>query len=385
MGSELSLRYISSVNSLSNIRSNTRLLKILKILKETPWKKQPFSKQNWGHSLHHMSPYVGKMKPAIAHVLIDLLSKPGDTVLDPFCGIGTVPLEADLMERKGVGIDLNPYAFTITRAKFERLPLEKQIDWLKNVSLDTDSVDISKISDFVKQFYNINTLKEMIALRDILIQEKRFFLLGALLGILHGHRPGHLSATTSLVIPFKPKTTPEYRAVIPRVIEKVKRLYKDDVPMNSKGRAIFADSRNIPLNKNEVDVIITSPPYFDTLDYVQDNRLRLEFLGLNEYKRDELKHNLIQNRNTYIEDMIQVGYNLKRVLKPGGVCIFVLGDMNLSDKKTVNTARVVSKAYESLGFSTFGITSDLMPINKAIPSVYKRRKLDRFLVMINNK
>lgn len=359
-------------------------IEIIKILRETPWKKEPYSKQNWGNWLHHMSPYVGKLKPAIANILVEISSNRKDVVLDPFCGVGTIPLEADLLGRVAIGVDMNPYAFAISRAKFDRRPMNDLITWLNESELDTDSVDLDEIPESFKIFYNKKTLKEIISLRNLIIKDKQYFLLGCLLGILHGHRPGHLSAVTSLVIPFPPKTKPQYREVIPRMIEKVRRMYRNEFPMKTKGRIINADARKIPLSKDEVDIIISSPPYYNTLDYIQDNRLRLEILEFDEKKRGELKECLIQDKTTYLEEMSKVGLELRRVLKPQSLCIFILGDLN-QGKKNINTAKEVGNVYESLGFSVIGITDDWMPTNKALPSSFKRKKLDRFLVMTNDK
>src|SRR5262249_41229793 len=46
-------------------------------------------------------------------------SRPGDAVLDPFSGRGTVPLQAAAEGRIGVGNDLNPFAWCLTAAKVE--------------------------------------------------------------------------------------------------------------------------------------------------------------------------------------------------------------------------------------------------------------------------
>lgn len=40
--------------------------------------------------------------------LVDWWSERGDTILDPFCGSGTIPLAADHMQRHGIGIEINP-------------------------------------------------------------------------------------------------------------------------------------------------------------------------------------------------------------------------------------------------------------------------------------
>ena len=261
---------------------------VVETLKARQWKNPPYKAQNWGNWLHHMSAYVGKMKPAMANVIIKTISKPGQKILDPFSGVGTVPLEADLEGRVGIGLDLNPYAFAITRAKFDRHEMTSHLEWLNSQKMDTTKVDISKVSDFAKQFYHPETLKEILLLKERMENEKRYFLIGCLLGIIHGHRVGHLSAKTSLVIPYEPTTEPEYRSVIPRLRNKVERMYINDFPLSTSSKAIFGDARKIPLEDESVDHIVSSPPYYDTLDYVQDNKLRIEFSGIHIVNRNKL-------------------------------------------------------------------------------------------------
>ena len=93
--------------------------KIIKEIKKTKWKNIPYKKQNWGNWFHSISPYVGRIKPAFAHWLIKDSTIESDLILDPFCGVGTVLLEADLLGRKSIGVDLNPYAIRIAKAKFD--------------------------------------------------------------------------------------------------------------------------------------------------------------------------------------------------------------------------------------------------------------------------
>jgi hypothetical protein len=234
----------------------------------------------------------------------------------------------------------------------------------------------------MKKFYHPQTLKEIIFIRDLMIKKNKHFLLGCLLGIIHGHRPGHLSAVTSLVIPFDPKTKPVYKEVIPRTKDKVKRMYRDGFSLKTNSKAIHADARDVPLEDSSVDMVISSPPYFDTLDYITDNRLRLEFLGYDSERKEKLKSKLIQDDESYLEEMKKVGIELRRVIKEGGYCIFILGDLH-KGRKVINTAEEIRKIYEDLGFIMHGIVEDAMPTNKCIPSNYKRSKMDRILVMTN--
>lgn len=367
--------------------------RIISILKPLPWRGGEYNKQHWGIWLHSVSPYVGRMTPALAHWLIKSSSKKGNTVLDPFCGIGTVCLEADISGRNTIGVDLNPYATLIAKAKFDRRPIEEHLDFLKNLDLDTSNINLSEIDPFIKQYFENETLKEILALKEVLIKEDRYFLLACLMGILHGNRPGYLSAWTGCIIPMPPrkpenpkfdpnKDIPEYRAVIPRLAAKVRRMYMNPFPMKTDGKIFQKDSRDLNfIEENSVDVICSSPPYYHTLDYVGANRLRLAIMGFNENEREKLKEDLIQQRYSYLEEMKKVGKELYRVLKPKSHVLFVLGDVHTT-KNSINTALDVGQLYEEIGFEIKGIVDDTLPRNKcAVQNGFHKKKMDRILVL----
>lgn len=75
---------------------------------------------------HYIHPYPAKLLPHIAHFFLanNLLSRPGDTVLDPFGGTGTVALEAALAGRRAFYSDVNPLAQLIARVKTTPLNIE---------------------------------------------------------------------------------------------------------------------------------------------------------------------------------------------------------------------------------------------------------------------
>ena len=68
---------------------------------------------------HYLHPYPAKLLPHIPAFFLanSVLSEPGDTVLDPFCGSGTVLLESILHSREALGADSNPLARLIARTK----------------------------------------------------------------------------------------------------------------------------------------------------------------------------------------------------------------------------------------------------------------------------
>lgn len=215
------------------------------------------------------------------------------------------------------------------------------------------------------------------------------------MGILHGNRPGYLSVYTGCIIPMKPrskdhpkfrpdKDSKEYRAIIPRLAAKVMRMHQTGFRLKTNSKIICQDARNMNLiEDNSVDVVICSPPYYNTLDYATQNRVRLFFLGYDLEKQSELKEELIQKKTSYIEEMIKVGVELKRVVIPGGYIVCVLGDV-VGKNKSINTAENVAEVYQDIGYEKLGIINDEIPINKRA-SGSKRKKFDRILIMKNIK
>lgn len=57
---------------------------------------------------------------ALLERIIEISTDEGDTVLDPFCGSGTALVSAKLLNRKFIGIDINPDAIEITRTRLDR-------------------------------------------------------------------------------------------------------------------------------------------------------------------------------------------------------------------------------------------------------------------------
>jgi len=69
----------------------------------------------------HQPTYRGNWAPQVPRALIELYSKPGDLVLDPFVGGGTTLVEAWLLGRNGIGFDISPNALALTRSRLDEL------------------------------------------------------------------------------------------------------------------------------------------------------------------------------------------------------------------------------------------------------------------------
>ena len=90
---------------------NTNIIEQVNI---TDWEFTDSDTQYLTHNIHR---YSGKFIPQIARRAIELLTDSGDVVLDSYMGSGTALLEAQLIGRSAVGIDLNPLAVLISKVK----------------------------------------------------------------------------------------------------------------------------------------------------------------------------------------------------------------------------------------------------------------------------
>lgn len=297
-----------------------------------------------GDSLHQIGPYIGKIRPPLARKLVMSYSKEGDWIWDPFCGSGTIPLESKLLSRNVIASDINPYACALTRAKLhaprdQEIPLKQLPRSIKELGQVNQTIYLD-IPKWVKSFFHKRTLFETYSLMTDFINKKQYFNVGCLLDILHHQRPGFLSYPASHLIPYlRDKRYPrelypeayDYRDPIIRLESKIRRVFKSPPPpLTSHFKVFLKSTMNKFLPDEFIDVIITSPPYMDALDYARDNRLRLWFLGVTEYKL--IKKYEIGRITTFEEDMTRSLNVMSRVLKHNGICILILGDVTRSGR-----------------------------------------------------
>lgn len=352
-------------------------------------------------TLQQLSPYVGKLKTGMVKVLLNLYSKPGETVLDPFSGSGVVPLEAVLHERYALANDLSPYAYMLTRGKLEAPNSElialkranRLMDNAEELSL-APSRDLSMVPQWVRDFFHPRTLSETLAAFEVLKQQKDHFLTACLLGILHHVRPGFLSYPASHLVPYlrRAKYPPEkfpsmyaYRDVRSRLVAKVKRAFRrHNFPSNWNKRQYQVwqtNAMNLPIDSNFVDSIISSPPYFGALDYARDNRLRLWFLGCEDWK--VLDNSLTASSKVYLTQMSQCLQEMFRVLRPKGFCVLVLGDVE-NDGKHRRTAELVANLATQMTQGQFVVETifdDRIPDERRARRKTKTTVYERILVM----
>ncbi len=306
------------------------------------WKKSCTGTEN---SLHQLSPYIGKLKSAIAKDLILEYSRSGDMVIDPFSGSGTVPLEASLLGRRVFACDISPYASILTRAKlnppdsFEQAIQKAEILLSKADKLP--SPDLRKVPKWIRDFFHAQTLKDAINFAQVCRRKGNEFYFACFLGILHHQRPGFLSFPSSHLVPYLrnkkfPKSEfPEmysYRELRPRLLAKIGRVYSRIDQTKKSGQSIVKQGtiQNIRFPK-EFDCLITSPPYMNTLSYIRDNRLRLWFVDpvCSYFQKAEPT----SNKETFKKCIVSMAQKIENSLKIKGYCILVVGERIASHKQ----------------------------------------------------
>jgi hypothetical protein len=305
-------------------------------------------------ALHGISPYVGRLAAHRASALISDLTKRGSVIADPFCGSGTVPLEAWRAGAEVVAGDLSPYAVAITQAKLNPpANLESallEIDRLAPKAMkESARVDLRKVPKWVREFYHPETLREAIGWAAILRRQKSKFLFGCFLNLLHHQRPGFLSYPASHATPylrvskFPRDRFPEmysYRDVRTRLEKKVRRTLKTPISLDFDIQRSVRRGHAATLCRktNSVDCIITSPPYMSGLDYARDNRLRLWFCGVGDWIT--LEGDLSPGRTAFASLMQRCVTNWQDWIKPGGHVALVLGDIHQNNKR-IDVARIM--------------------------------------------
>lgn len=293
------------------------------------------------NSLDSLAPYVGKMRPELVKWLIEKFAFNQGTIYDPFSGSGTVLLEGWRNGYNVIGSDLNEYAIVLANGKLnpysnERIALEKLVTYNTRVKQWLKRNEEIQVPEWVSKFYHPNTLKEICAWTRVLKYNKEWFLLSCLLGILHHQRPGFLSYPSSHGAPYLrtskyPKSEYpdmyEYRAVFPRLKAKISRVYKRFPELDySIEREIYKkDATKIKLMDESIETIITSPPYMKSLTYARDNRLRLWFLGMEDWQ--DLDKRISPDRNFFYKEMTDCFKKWYKMQPSEGRCILVVGNL----------------------------------------------------------
>ncbi len=320
--------------------------------RDLPHQQQPFAKRNWGHPLHSLCSYQGKMKPALAHYLVRIFAQEGGRILDPFAGVGTIPFEAALQGVKAFGFEISPAAIAIAGAKVGRVDvaetrrvlggLSKALESQKPSESDRRRANEVRFNGGMEDYFHSKTLREILVARRYFLERPPVsaaerLVVACILHILHGNRPYALSRRSHPITPFRPSGELAYRPLLPRLEEKLARSLAAQMPSQFvEGVVLDCDATSWwPQEVDQLDAIITSPPFFDSTRFYLANWMRLWFAGWERADFDSRPRAFVDERQKQSFRVYDAVFRQARErLKAEGVVVLHLGKSPKCDMAT---------------------------------------------------
>jgi DNA modification methylase len=384
--------------------------------------KNARSTEQWTHGYHR---YPAKFLPNLVKKLIEDYTKENDKIADLFAGCGTTLVEAKVHGRKSIGVDINPVAELITKAKTKPLPpkrLEKAYDKLKESISDFDANNYKEIvkHDRIDYWFFPEHKAKIAFLYDLILsirsRKHRDFYLCALSNILKNCSRWLQSSTKPQLDPKKEPTDPfvSFNLQVKGMLKKNKEFYeklKELGYLDTDCEISLEDARKTKIESNSIGAIITSPPYVTSYEYADIHQLtgfwyeyiadlqgfRKNFIGtfysLNQdtYTPSVLGQKIVneiaeKEKRTakevanYFNDMYAVGEEMKRILKPDGYACLVIGNTTFREVK-IKSAEVFAEILLMLDFELVEVIKRSIPY-KLIPTI-RDKKTGRFAKLTN--
>ena len=301
------------------------------------------SKQRAAHSLHEIS-YRACFKPQLPRFFISRLTSPGDVVYDPFMGRGTTLLEAGFMGRVPWGCDINPVSRILLAPRLRPPDPDAIRRRISELPLDLDV----PLREDLSVFYHPQVLRGVCSLREYFASPDRddvdHWLRMVATNRLTGHSPGYFSVYTlppnqavtvahQTRINTQRSQTPPERDLRDILLRKSLRLCKDMTAeeyrtldqAGRESRLVTASCDSTPmLPDGSVNLVVTSPPFLNEVNYQMDNWLRCWFNGTDSADIPVWKPT---RPDIWQQHMTGVLTELRRLLKPGGHVAFEVGEV----------------------------------------------------------
>lgn len=339
---------------------------LLARVRDLEWNHEASDTRYATHAIHR---YSGKFIPQIARQAIELLTDPGERVLDPYCGSGTVPLEAMIAGRQGIGIDLNPLAVLISTVKTTPIPREALENFTEKLLSDLGGIgslpqlqfngvppdagvasDAPKLEqdfrwsdDWFRKWFPDESRRELIGILQAIQRTKgrelRAVALVAFSDVLRKSSNAH-QGYPNVMFDRKRGLVPSPLRLFARrvrdVVDAVSRLSQLEV--EHAASIMRADAVHLPIASDSIDAIVTHPPYIGSVPYAEYGALSLMWLGFDPRSLDQ-RLTGGQRTSTDVVDRFRQGFRLAirechRVLKGNGRMFMLVGS------PTVKGARV---------------------------------------------
>lgn len=353
------------------------------------------SHSNVGRKNRNVHPFPARMAPDIALDKIEELSEEGSLVLDPMCGSGTVPRVALAANRRAVAADVDPLAVLMTRtactpgwavnlAHRARVLSEeaRSLDdaMPKWIADDTETDQFTKYWFAERQRIDLARLARVIAPLPRTSDPLRLALSRLIVTKTGG---ASLARDTSHSRPHRVGLSNDFD-VFSGFVESAQQLERimAEKFFAHNARVRSGDARRLGgvVDSRSVDLIVTSPPYLNAIDYLRGHRLSLVWLGWTTARLRSLRGDSIGAESgvrsspvlieaaqravpklaelstrhqgmvfRFSKDMDRLCRSLSRVAKPKAHLVMVVADSTLKGCSISNSALAASSA-ERYGF-----------------------------------
>ncbi|HEU0035729.1 MAG TPA: DNA methyltransferase [Kofleriaceae bacterium] len=315
---------------------------------------------------HPLHTYPARLHPATARVLVDVVgsgARRGASILDPFCGSGTALVEAKFAGHRAIGIDLNPLAVLVARAKTwtaaprRRKELRDTGHAIAGLVLAAGKAARRSGAEPMPERrpvgFDPNARNRRLAAWFAPHVRRELELLAYHLDELRA-KDGELAdillaCLSAILYKVSSRTSDTDGTWVDRNVARgaAARYFSQRVELLVSGLADLAHAPGGPAEVYELDArrmadvipdgsvhgIVTSPPYAGTYDYAEHQRLRFDFLAL---RHRELDAGEIGSRRSFetnaeasrhwqraLADTLDA---ITRALAPGGLAAIVIGD-----------------------------------------------------------
>jgi len=332
----------------------------IKILDKINWDFKDFTTQYLTHTFHS---YPARFIPQIPLTFIKLFTKEKQTILDPLCGCGTALVEAFLNNRNSIGNDFNPLAALITKVKTTLIENEKFRYFNKKLMamkryLDLDYRTIDKrISNLpnrkISKIFNRVIISKLETIRETLLEVKQ-----------EGHDDlfdfGRVALSSAIWTLVENGGGIDVDNVF---LKKVKSMQHELTRMASVIKNIpevtvsCGDARKLNIKTDSIDLIVTSPPYVNALDYYRAHMYNMLWLGMDFdlFRKHEIggHSHFIANRfrllSEYLGDMLRSMIQMNRALKKDKLCVIVVGNSSL-EYELIESHKFFAEMGKNTGF-----------------------------------
>lgn len=292
----------------------------------------------------------GQFTPEFVEYVLQTFTKSGDFILDPFSGSGTVLQESARLNLKATGIEINPAAYAMSKFfTFCNLPFADRYDYCNNFErkLNTHLLNLngqkvySENADYRLAYANLLQFAEKLG-QTLTDKQERILLL---ILLFQSEKDKGLTLRDSIFKSFQ------------YVKNAILGLPFTEQPIN----ALLKDSRSTGDEyQNEVDLILSSPPYINVFNYHQNFRAIVETFHFDLLKvaHSEFGSNR-KNRSNRFKTVIQYCLDMElairgfwTALKPNAKLILVLGrESNVRGTPFYNGQMIIEILENSNGFT----------------------------------